>query len=112
MSELIPSDVYRSFMESGTDWADKLGAAELLESSLKSVKAQLTLEAKHQEGCSMAEAVEIALSAHSYRDFMKDAIEARTAANRARVRYDATKALFEARRTAEASERAAMRSAT
>lgn len=112
MTDLIPADVYREFVQSGTDWADKLGAAELLESSLKSLKAQCTLEARRAESCSMAEAETIALSCSDYRDAATAAVKARTEANRARVRYDATKALFEARRTAEASERAAMRSAT
>jgi len=42
----------------------------------------------------------------------QEAVRARTAANRAKVRYDSTKALFDAQRTVEASERAAMRSAT
>ena len=112
MSELIPENVYRQFVETGTDWADKLGAAELLESTLKSLKAQYTLESKRAESCSMAEAETIALSCSDYREAAGQAVEARREANRARVRYDATKALFEARRTAEASERAAMRSAT
>lgn len=109
---MIPGDVYKEFVRTGTDWADKHGAAELLEGSLKSLKAQLSLEAKCAEACSMSEATEIALSAHTYRDALTNAVQARTEANRARVRYDATKALFEAQRTAEASERAAMRSAT
>lgn len=107
-----PGDVYKEFVLRGTEWADKHGAAELLESTLKSLKAQLTLEAKDVEKCSMAESTDIALSSNTYREAMGDAIAARTEANRARVRYDATKALFEAQRTAEASERAAMRAAT
>jgi hypothetical protein len=109
---MIPGDVYKEFVKTGSDWADKHGAAELLEGSIKSLKAQLTLEAKGLEKMSMAEAADVALSSHSYRDAMQGAIQARTEANKARVRYDATKALFEAQRTAEASERAAMRSAT
>jgi len=109
---MIPSDVYKEFVKRGTEWADCHGAAELLEGSLKSLEAQLTLEARHAEGCSMAESKTIALSCADYREAQQGAVEARTEANRARVRYDATKALFEAQRTAEASERAAMRSAT
>ena len=109
---MIPADVYREFVRTGTEWSDCHGAAELLEGSLKSLKAQLTLEAKRAENCSVAEAETIALSSQTYRDAAVAAVEARTQANRAKVRYDATKALFEAQRTAEASERAAMRSAT
>lgn len=109
---MIPADVYREFVKTGTDWADKLGAAELLEGALKSLKAQYTLEAKRGESCSMAEAEVIALSMSEYRQAMQDSVTARTEANKARVRYDACKALFEATRTAEATERAAMRAAT
>jgi hypothetical protein len=108
---MIPADVYREFVRTGTEWADKHGAAEVLEGALKSLEAQITLEAKRAESCSMAEAKSIALSSSDYRDALRIAAEARTEANKARVRYDATKALFEAQRTAEASERAAMRAA-
>ena len=107
-----PNDVYKSFKLAGEDWADKHGAAELLEHSLKSLKAQLTLEARRLENCSMAESETIALSSNSYRDACKAAVEARTEANRAKVGYEAIKALFEANRTQEATDRAAMRSAT
>ena len=107
-----PDDVYKSFTEAGNDWADKHGAAELLEGALKPLKAKLTLEAKHAENCSMAEAEAHALSADTYGDALHGAIQARTEANRAKVGYEAIKALFEARRTVEATERAAMRSAT
>ena len=109
---MIPADVYKAFVTTGTDWADKHGAAELLESTLKSIKAKIALEAKEAESCSMAEAESIALSSADYRDAAEKAVRARTEANRARIRYDATKALFEAQRTREASERAAMRAAT
>lgn len=109
---MIPNDVYKAFVVTGTDWADKHGAAELLEGTLKSLKAQYTLEARRSENCSMSEAEVIALSCGDYRDAVAASVEARTAANRARVKYEATKALFEAQRTAEASDRAAMRSAT
>lgn len=109
-----PQNVYKAFMEAGNDWADKHGAAELLEGSLKTLKAQLTLEARNTvgESKSMAESEQIALSSPEYSESLQGAVEARTAANRAKVRYEATKALFEAQRTTEASERAAMRSAT
>jgi hypothetical protein len=109
---MIPADVYKAFMKAGTHWADTHGAADLLEGSLKSLKAQLALEAKSVEGCSMAEANEIALASNTYREAMGSAIKARTVANKARVGYDSVKALWEAQRTAEASERAATRAAT
>jgi hypothetical protein len=112
MTAIIPNDVYREYLTAGEKWADSRGAADLLEGTLKSLRAQYTLEARRAESCSMAEAETIALSCSEYRDAMRSAVEARTEANKAHVRYTATQALFEARRTAEASERAALRSAT
>ena len=111
MSDINPTAVYQAYIESGNDYADKRGAAELLEGSLKSLKAQITLEAKAAEKMSVAEAELIALSSNKYRDAMKQAIQARTEANRAQVRYTATQALWEAQRSQESSQRAAMRSA-
>ena len=111
MSDINPHAVYQAYIESGNDYADKRGAAELLEGSLKSLKAQITLEAKAAEKMSVAEAELIALSSNKYRDAMKQAIQARTEANRAQVRYTATQALWEAQRSQESSQRAAMRSA-
>ena len=111
MSDINPHAVYQAYIESGNDYADKRGAAELLEGSLKSLKAQITLEAKAAEKMSVAEAELIALSSNKYSDAMKQAIQARTEANRAQVRYTATQALWEAQRSQESSQRAAMRSA-
>lgn len=108
---MVPSDVYREFVRTGTDWADKHGAAELLEGTLKSLLAQLALEAKSVENCSMTAAENIALSTNTYRDAVKASVEARTAANKAKVRYDATKALFEAQRTQMATERMVLQAA-
>ena len=107
-----PDRIYRNLVECGETWANNVESAELLESSLKSVKAQYALDAKAAEGCSMTEAEQIAISSANYRDHAAAAIKARTAANIAKVRYDAAKALFEARRSLEASERAANRAAT
>ena len=109
---MIPNDVYRAWVEAGNDWADKHGAAELLEGSLKSLKAQLTMEMRRELKCSMAEATEVALTCADYRDAFAASVEARRQANRARVGYEAIKALFEAQRTVEATSRAAMRSET
>lgn len=108
----IPEDVYREWIEAGNDWADKLAAAELLENTIRTLRAKLTLDAKRAEQCSMAQAEEIAYSCTDYRQALVEASNARKEANRARVRYDATRALFEARRTVEASHRAATRAAT
>lgn len=108
-----PESVYKEFLSTGTAWAEAHCEASQLEDQLKPLLASLTLAAKDVPGVkSMAEAKEIALASQTYRDAIPEAHNARLRANIAKVRYDATKSLFEAQRTAEASERAAMRSAT
>lgn len=106
-----PQNVYQAYMKAGLEWADRTGAAELLESTLKILKAQYTLEAKRAESCSMAEAETIAITMTEYREATVKAVEARTEANRAKVRYTSVQAMWEATRTQEATERAAMRAA-
>ena len=105
---MIPADVYREFIKTGTAWADAHCTASQLEDQLKSMLAQITIEAKEVDGVSsMTEAKEIALSATMYRDAIRSAISARREANVAKITYEATKSLFDAQRTAEATERAA-----
>lgn len=105
---MIPADVYRSFQERGHAWADANYRWQQLDDQTKSILAAITLEAKGVDGVnSMAEAKEIALSASTYRDHLKDVAEAKRAALRAKVDYDAVQALFQAQRTVEASHRAA-----
>ena len=112
MSELIPDDVYRAYLLCGEEWADMRGAADLLEGTLKSLKAQISLEAKQSRSCGIAESESIALSSPRYRDALSEAVQARMEANKGQVRFIAIQALFEARRSAEASNRAAMRAGT
>ena len=107
-----PNAIYEKLSTAGTEWADRLADAELLEGALKSQLAQLTIEAKGLESCSMAEAKELALSSSGYRDAQVAAIEARRQANRARVQYDSAKAWCDASRTHEATQRVALSHAT
>lgn len=110
---MIPGNVYKEFVRTGTIWADAHCTASQLEDQLKSMLAQITIEAKEVGGVkSMAEAKEIALSASIYRTAIKNAIDARREANIAKITYEATRSLFDAQRTVEASERVAMGAAT
>ena len=109
MNGLQPEAVYRELLEAGNDWADAYGAYRLLDDVTKSLLAKETMAAKYASASSMAEATTIALASSVYRDHLQSAGEAHTAANRAKVKYDSLKVLWEARRTAEASERAANR---
>ena len=69
------------------------------------------LKSKMAEWCACKERIS-ALASEQYRKALCEAVESRIAANRAKVRYQATQALWEAQRTVEATSRAAMRSAT
>jgi hypothetical protein len=110
---MIPADVYKEFVKTGTAMADAKLTFRQLDDATKSLLAQLTLEAKALEGVnSMAEAKEIALSASTYRDHIKAVAIAENEYLRAKVRYEATQALFQAQRTMEATHRAAGGAAT
>ncbi len=109
---MVPNDVYKAFMEAGTDWADKHAASELRAATAKTVRAKIAMEYQQNTDCSMTMALEHALASSSYVSVLHEVAEASKAANRAKVKYEATKALFEAQRTAAASERAAMGAAT
>ena len=103
-----PQSVYERLVRVGSDWADKEQAANLLEGSLKSVKAKIALQHKDC-GCGVAEAEMRAEDDYEYKEARKTAIEARTEAIKAKVCYHAAQAYIDAWRTVEASERAANR---
>ena len=106
-----PQSVYERLVRVGSDWADKEQAANLLEGSLKSVKAKIALQHKDC-GCGVAEAEMRAEDDYEYKEARKTAIEARTEAIKAKVCYHAAQAYIDAWRTVEASERAANRAQT
>ena len=106
-----PKSIYERLTEAGEEWADKHEAAELLEGTLKTMHSQCAMKYK-QDGCAMNEAEHRANFDGDYIRARRAAIEARKDANKAKVRYRAAEAWFEAQRTAEASHRAASRAAT
>jgi len=103
---LIPEEVYRELVTRGEDWADAKAAADLKSDMVKVIKAEVFLSFKGEN--TIAGATELAYASSKYLEAIKDAAESGRLTNRARVRYDAAKALFEARRTSEATHRAAM----
>lgn len=103
-----PNSVYEKLVKVGTDWADKEQAANLLEGSLKSVKAKIALEYK-DKGCGVSEAEMRAECDEAYVSARDATIQARGDAIRAKVCYQAAQAYIDAWRTVEASERAANR---
>ena len=103
---LVPEDVYKELVMRGEEWADTKSAYDLLHDLIKVVKAEVFLSFKGENTISGAE--QKAYASPEYREAITNSAEAGRKANRARVRYDAAKSLFDARRTAEASHRAAM----
>ena len=102
LSSYDPNVIFQRMVELGNDWADKNGAADLLEDSAKSVLSELIIKAP---GKSMTEKEHHARASDEYRDFLRAKCEARTAANKARVPYDGAKAKLEVMRTLEATRR-------
>ena len=103
-----PVDIYKALITTGNEMADRAYEYRLLDDATKSILAQLTLEAKSQENCSMAEAKDIALSASRYREHRVACAEASRIAERAKIAYYSTKSYADHCRTAEATQRAAM----
>lgn len=103
--KLNSDKAYEALIESGDDWADKDAAASLLEETKKSVLARL----KNESGEKSDAAKEtIALCHEDYMEHLGLMVEARRAANKAKVRYDSAKTLAEMRRSEESTRRAEM----
>lgn len=98
-----PDKAFDALIRAGEDWADKEAAADLLEETKKSVLADLQLKS---EGTTGSAREMYALADPKYRDFVEGMVNARKAANKARVRYDSAKVLAELRRSQEATRRA------
>ena len=103
-----PNSVYEKLVKVGTEWADAEQVANLLEGTLKSVKAKIAIQHKDC-GMGVAESELRAEADFEYKQAREQAIKARTEAIKARVVYQAAQAYIDAWRTVEASERAANR---
>ena len=102
-----PAKLVERLVQAGEEWADKNAAAELLEETKSTLLA--TLAVAHIEiGDSAAKAELRAKSSAAYADHLKDMVEARRQANRARVRYDSGRVFGDHIRTKAATERAQM----
>ena len=93
--------------ELGHSWADKHAAAQLLEDCEKAILAEITQDYR-PNAKSMSEAESLARASKRYRDHLASSVEARRLANRARVTFDAFRALTDLQRTNSANERALM----
>lgn len=100
-----PEKMYERIVGAGEQWADAEAAASLLEETRKTVLAKLMNEAPNT---SIAGKEMLALGSEEYRKFVAGMVNARAAANKARVRYDSAKILAELRRSQESTKRAEM----
>lgn len=104
-SRLDPDRTYAALVQAGEEWADAEAAAQLLEETRKTVLAE---EMRKSTASSIAAKEMEALASDTYRRFVEGMVNARKAANKARVRYDSAKVLSELRRSQESSRRAEM----
>ncbi len=100
-----PDIAYNTLIAAGETWADAQAAADLLEETRKSVLAKLMVES---DATSAAAKEMYALADPTYKSFVDGMVQARKAANKARVRYDSAKVLAELRRSQESTRRAEM----
>lgn len=103
---ISPDDLYEQLVEAGEKWADLNAAADMLEESLKSLVSQLASDSNES---SVAARTAFAHRHPEYKGQVKQMVEARTAANKAKVRYDAKKVYVELLRTQSANERSLAR---
>lgn len=100
-----PEKAFDAIVRAGEDWADKEAAAQLLEETRKAVLAKLMVESAV---ASIGGKEMTALADPEYKRFVEGMVNARKAANKARVRYDSSKVLAELRRSQESTRRAEM----
>jgi hypothetical protein len=101
------SQAYKNIMDSGEDWAEKEAAASLLEDTKKTILAQIKVNIGNE--CKSEAAREtIALANKAYIDHVNEMNKAREAANKARVKWEASKTLASLRQTQESLKKAEM----
>jgi len=105
MTEDWASVVYHKIINAGIDWADKNGAAGLLEDSKHSILAQI---ANRFDDKSNAARESKARADAEYLDFLQELMMARKARDTAKVRYEAAKTLASLRQTQESLKKAEM----
>lgn len=100
-----PQKLSHEIHTAGEAWAEAEAAAQLLEETRKTVLSQI--KSKY-EGSDAAKET-LALATQDYSDHIKQMVNARREANKARVRWDSLKIYADLMRTKAASARAEMR---
>lgn len=99
------NEIHKKLVDAGDEWADADAAASFLEETRKTVLAQL--KTMSQASSDAARETE-ALASDGYQEHVRRMVDARKAANKAKVAYDSSKTWVELWRTKAANERAEM----
>lgn len=105
---LEPHRVYDRLVRLGDEWAERHAAAAMLEDTTKSTLARLTLERLPFVSSKAAAELE-ALASPEYVAHVDAAVQARSEANKAKVRYDSARVWADLLRTQQATRREEMR---
>lgn len=97
------SEIYRM---AGEDWADKEAAAQMLEDSKSSVMAQWQIELGD---IPVNRAEQTVKASNRWRDYINDTVEARKAANKAKIYLESVKMRAMELHAAEANQRTEMK---
>lgn len=97
--------IAKRFRDDGHAWADKDGAASLLEETKRTLRSQIALKHLPEVG-SVSKAEMIAEATLEYIEHIKLMVDARKEANKARAQYDADRAFIDLLRSQESSRRA------
>lgn len=100
-----PEKLRQTFVEQGNSWVDLNAAADTLEKHKDSLLSQIALKYLPDAG-SAAKSEMLALATVEYCDHIKEMVEARKKANRAKVLFDGTKVYIDLIRSKQATERA------
>ncbi len=105
--DIDPAAIAHDIEVHGTNWSHKKHAADALEKSTGAILAQLTNAIRREQiDLTRKEAEDLAKGSEEYLAHIYATVDARRAANLARVKYDVAQAKFEAIRSAEATRRA------
>lgn len=108
-TDIDPDEVFHRINNAGHDWVQKNAIATMLEESYKSELSTWALEYLAKGAKSQAEADSKARADDRAKDHIKQMVNAREAANEAKVTYEAAKTWWEATRTKAATMRQEMR---
>jgi hypothetical protein len=101
------NQIRQRLVDLGEEWADVSAAADLLEETRKSVRAQIAL--KYLPEAKTGNKAELMAEADSeYMTHIANMVDARRKANIAKVRYDASKTWCDMLRTQESTRRTEM----